>query len=463
MKQKLFSSCWKGEKMPERLYIKPPQGELFEAAVRVVQEICRAGFKAYWVGGAVRDMVLHRLPDDVDMVTTARPEQLLAVFQDAEMVGACFGVVLVKYSGFVFEVATCREERSYQDGRHPEDIRFTDDVELDLKRRDFTVNSMLYDPSESVVIDYNGGLQDIKARLLRVVGVPQERFGEDYLRMFRAVRFAAKLEFDIEETAWQAIREMAALTGKLAAERVRDEIEMMLCSLHPRRALELLKESGLLKVWLPEADVLAGVEQHPKYHPEGDVWEHTLLMFDKLKAVPEPLLAWSMLLHDIGKKPTFARGEDGIPHFYGHEAVGADMIPPIAERMRFSRGMAEGIEHAVRYHMRFASVMEMRPAKLKRLMAEKNFETELELHRVDCLASNGLVQGYEFLSRKLNSDKPRILPEPLINGLDLIRMGYQPGAQFKVILEKVMDCQLEEQFCNKAEAEMWIRSQFPLM
>lgn len=449
--------------MPERLYIKPPQGELFEAAAEVVQIIGQAGFKAYWVGGAVRDMVLDRVPDDVDMVTTARPEQLQKIFPDAEMVGACFGVVLVKYSGFVFEIATCREERSYQDGRHPEDIRFTEDVELDLKRRDFTVNSMLYDPAEGVVIDYNGGLTDIKARLLRVVGVPQERFGEDYLRMFRAVRFAAKLDFVIEKSAWLAIKDMAPLTGKLAAERVRDEVEMMLCSSRARRALELLKESGMLKVWLPEVDVLAGVEQHPKYHPEGDVWEHTLLMFDKLGMVPEPLLAWSMLLHDIGKKPTFSRGEDGIPHFYGHEAVGADMIPAIAERMRFSRDMAVGVEHAVRYHMRFASVMEMRPAKLKRLMAEKNFVTELELHRVDCQASNGLVQGYEFLCSKLRSDKPRTLPEPLINGLDLIRMGYQPGAQFKVILEKVMDCQLEDQFRSKAEAEMWIKSQFPLI
>ncbi len=444
------------------LYIDPPQGELFDAARMVVQMICRAGFKAYWVGGAVRDLVLQRVPDDVDMVTTARPEELQKIFPEAELVGACFGVLLVKYNKFVFEVATCREERAYQDGRHPEDIRFTDDVELDLKRRDFTVNSMLYDPSDSAVIDYNGGLRDIKARLLRVVGVPQERFGEDYLRMFRAVRFAAKLDFEIEKSAWQAICEMAPLTEKLAAERVREEIENMLCSKQPRRALELLKDSGLLKVWLWEVDVLAGVEQHPKYHPEGDVWEHTLLMFDKLNDVPEPLLAWSMLLHDIGKKPTFARGEDGIPHFYGHEAVGADMIPAIAERMRFSRDMASGVEHAVRYHMRFASVMEMRPAKLKRLMAEDNFAVELELHRVDCLASNGLVQGYEFLSSKMHSDKPRTLPEPLINGLDLIRMGYHPGVQFKVILEKVMDCQLEDQFRNKTEAEMWIKSQFPL-
>lgn len=448
--------------MPEMLFIAPPQGELFDAARKVVQAVCRAGFKAYWVGGAVRDLVLQRTPDDVDMVTTARPEQLQAIFPDAELVGACFGVLLVKCDGFVFEIATCREERAYQDGRHPEDIRFTDDVELDLKRRDFTVNSMLYDPAESVVIDYNGGLSDIKAHLLRVVGVPQERFGEDYLRMFRAVRFAAKLEFEIEKSAWQAIKDMAELAGKLAAERVRDEVETMLCSQHPRRALELLKESGLLKVWLPEVDELAGVEQHPKYHPEGDVWEHTLLMFDKLKDIPEVLLAWSMLLHDIGKKPTFSRSEDGIPHFYGHEAVGADMVPAIAERLRFSRDMASGVEHAVRYHMRFASVMEMRPAKLKRLMAEKNFAVELELHRVDCLASNGLVQGYEFLKNKMNSEKLRTLPEPLINGLDLIRMGYQPGMQFKVILEKVMDCQLEDQFRSKNEAEMWIKQQFPL-
>ncbi|MBO5924538.1 MAG: CCA tRNA nucleotidyltransferase, partial [Lentisphaeria bacterium] len=353
--------------MAEKIKVNCPENELFAAAVRIVEKVRNAGFEIFFVGGAVRDLVLGNTPADIDMVTTALPQEICQLFPGAEMVGACFGVVLIKQDGFVFETATCREERLYSDGRRPDEVKFTKDVKLDLARRDFTVNAMLYDPVAEEVIDYVGGLQDIKKRLLRVVGVPEERFSEDYLRMLRAIRFAAKLRFDIDDSAWKAICSMAGLCGQIAAERVRDELENMLCNIDAARALQLLKASGILRIWLPEVDALAGVEQHPKYHPEGDVWVHTLLMFEKAAVVKDRILAWSILLHDIGKKPAFSVGSDNIPHFYGHEAMGADMVPAIAQRLRFSGEYALAVEHAVRYHLRFASVMDMREAKLKRL------------------------------------------------------------------------------------------------
>ena len=451
-----------GKVMAERIKINYPANELFAAAVRIVKKVRKAGFEMFFVGGAVRDLVLGRTPSDIDMVTTALPQDICDLFPYSEMVGACFGVVLVKQDGFVFEVATCREERLYSDGRRPDEVKFTKDVKLDLARRDFTVNAMLYDPLAGEVIDYVGGLQDIKKRLLRVVGVPQERFSEDYLRMLRAIRFAAKLQFEIDTAAWDAICAMKSLCAEIAAERVRDELENMFCSIDAAKALKLLKASGILAVWLPEVDVLSGVEQHPKYHPEGDVWVHTVLMFEKAGILQDKILAWSILLHDIGKKPAFSLDCDNIPHFYGHEAMGADMVLAIAQRLRFSREMADAVEHAVRYHMRFASVMNMREAKLKRLMAEKYFVMELELHRQDCLCSNGLTAGYDFLRERMKNSVQLALPELFLNGSDLIKLGYKPGRLFKEILDKLMDAQLDNRISCREEALKFVKENFTL-
>lgn len=426
----------------------------------MIKTIRERGFDIYIVGGAVRDLVLNRLPGDIDMVTTAHPDDIKNIFPDAEMVGACFGVVLVKHNGLVFELATCREERLYSDGRRPDEVRFTTDFRQDVLRRDFTVNAMLYDPVRGAVVDYVGGLPDLRDRVIRAIGNAAERFSEDYLRMLRAIRFAAKLEFQIHPEAWQAICDMADKTGLIAAERVRGELESMLVGSDPARAMELLKASRILRLWLPEVDALAGVEQHPVYHPEGDVWQHTMLMLKNAAKPCSAEFAWSILLHDIGKKPTFELGEDNIPHFYGHEACGAEMIGSIAQRLRFSRELADTVEHAVRWHMRFASVMEMREAKLKRLMAEKYFAMELELHKLDCQCSNGLTATYEFLLQKLKKMENCKLPPPLLNGDDLIKLGFVPGREFKAILDAVMDAQLEKRLKSKAEAVEWVKKEF---
>ena len=446
--------------MLEKIKLEFPDEAMFYAARKAAGIMRDHGGKAFWVGGAVRDILLGRIPDDVDIVTTLLPQEVLQAFPDSQLIGACFGVVLIKMDGFVFEVATSREERLYLDGRRPEEVKFTQDLELDVKRRDFTVNAMLYDPFEKVVIDYNGGLRDAEKRLLRVVGDPQERFAEDHLRMFRAVRFAAKLGFNLDEEAFLTIKKMAHLTGNLATERVRQELEMMLTGKDPVRALQLLKSSGLLAVWLPEVDALEGVHQYEKYHPEGDVWQHTLLMFRNLEEPPEVNLAWSILLHDIGKKVTFSCGSDCIPHFYCHESIGGDMVQVIADRLCFSNEQRECITHAVVNHMRFAHVREMRQAKLKRLLAEKNFLLELELHRLDCKSSNGLMDTYSFLKDLLENMPSSKLPEPLINGHDLIKLGFEPGSNFKNMLNSVMDAQLEGVVSTKSEALDWIMKTF---
>ena len=445
----------------EKIKISYPDNAVFDAVRKVLKILRSAGFPAYVVGGAVRDLVLGRVPDDVDMVTTARPDEVKKLFPEAEMVGACFGVVLVKVHGEVFEVATCREERLYQDGRRPDEVIFTDDFQLDVQRRDFTVNAMLYDPESGEVLDFTGGLQDAAMKILRVVGEPSERFAEDYLRMLRAIRFAARLDFEIDHAAWQAIADMAHLTDKLAVERVRAELEMMLCGSNPGRALRMLKSSGILKVVLPEVDALEGVAQPAQYHPEGDVWQHTLLMFENLRGKPSAALAWSILLHDVGKKPAFSRDENNVPHFYCHEAVGADMVLEIAERLRFSAEMRDCVEHAVRNHMRFAFVREMRTAKLRRLLAEKNFDLELELHYLDCFCSNKLMGSYEFLKSLQSRVEFQALPDPLIGGDDLITLGYTPGPEFKTILKSVMDAQLESKIVSKADALQLVLEKYP--
>ncbi|MBE6368644.1 MAG: CCA tRNA nucleotidyltransferase [Lentisphaerae bacterium] len=446
--------------MANLIQLKRPAGRLFDLAMEATCLMRKAGMQTFWVGGAPRDIFLGRTPGDVDMVTTGRPEDIKVLFPDSDMVGACFGVTLVKYKGVVFEVATCRKERSYGDGRHPSEIKFTDDFEADLRRRDFTCNALLYDPESEMLTDCVNGIEDLRNGVLRVVGDARERFAEDYLRMFRAVRFAAVLDLKLDKALSDALGDMHSLTRVLAPERVREELEKMLCSAAPVRALKLLKSSGLLKVWLPEVDALAGVAQHKLYHPEGDVWQHTLLMFEKLEAPADVFLAWSMLLHDIGKKSAFSVGQDGIPHFYCHEAMGGDMVRAIAERLRFSKRLQDAVEHAVRNHMRFAFVREMRQSKLKRLLAEEFFDMELELHRLDCLASNGLMGTWAFLHDLCMHQPQTSLPEGLINGHDLMRMGYKSGPQFKTMLAAAMDAQLEGAFADKAGAEKWVKENF---
>lgn len=412
------------------------------AAGKVAMTLSRAGFQAGIVGGAVRDLLLGKRPSDADLVTTAHPQVLAALFPDAKLVGASFGVSLVSFEDVSLEVATAREERCYLDGRHPESVKYTDSLESDMLRRDFTVNAMWIDPVTSEVCDCVGGLDDLARGVIRTVGVPRERFSEDYLRMLRAVRFAARFGFELEPATMRAIGALASETGKLAGERVGAELTQMISGADPARALCLLRDTGLLAVLLPEISALSGVTQPPDYHPEGDVFDHTLLMLRHM--VHRDLrLAWSVLLHDVGKFATRSVDADGRIRFFSHETVGVDVAASILERFRFSNADRDSILAAIRNHMRFASVCDMRSAKIRKLLADPNFATELELHRLDCISCHAMMDGFVYLLDRLNeySETP-VLPSPWVTGQDLIALGAKPGPRFKEVLEAVFDAQL---------------------
>ncbi|MGE5569348.1 MAG: CCA tRNA nucleotidyltransferase [Rhodospirillales bacterium] len=429
-------------------------------ATRIVERLRESGRQAYWVGGCVRDVLLGREPRDFDVATDARPEEVVALFPRSRLVGAHFGVVLVRNDGDEVEVATFRSDHSYRDGRRPESVVFETDPRQDVMRRDFTINGLLMDPRTGEVLDFVEGRRDLDARLVRAIGDPEIRFAEDHLRMLRAIRLAARFGFQIEEATFAAIRRLHAKIRLISAERIRDELIRILTEGGARRGFELLDESGLLEDILPEVAAMKGVRQPPEFHPEGDVWTHTLMMLEGMRN-PSPVLALAVLLHDVGKPPTF-RVADRI-RFDEHAEVGARMAVRILSRLRFSNQEIARVEELIANHLRFKDVTRMRESKLKRFMRMENFDEHLELHRLDCVMSHGMLDNYEFLKRKL-AEAPReeLKPQPLINGYDLIAAGYKPGPLFKQILNTVEDFQLEGRIKTREEALALVRERFPL-
>ncbi len=424
-----------------------------------MRRLRESGHQAYLVGGAVRDLLLGRPSRDVDIVTAARPEDIARLFPRSVPVGAAFGVVLVPTEGGAYHVATFRREGPYLDGRRPAFVEYAT-LEEDVRRRDFTVNALLYDPVGEAVIDLVGGREDLAARHIRTVGNPEERFAEDHLRMLRAVRLAAELDFTISEETIQAIRRLAPQITRVSAERVRDELLRLLIS--PGRAvgLDRLRESGLLVQILPEVAAMVGVEQPPEFHPEGDVFTHTRLALSHL-GDPSAVLALAVLLHDVGKPPTFARGPDRI-RFHGHDRVGAEMAEQICRRLRCSAEETERIVALVRDHERFWTVPQMRPARAKRFLARPDFPDLLELGRVDVLAMNGDLSRWQQIRQaqeSLTAEERR--PPRLVTGDDLIARGYPPGPHYKEILESVLDAQLEGRVRTREEALALVDREFP--
>ena len=438
------------------------------AAESLITTLSDAGHTAYFAGGCVRDLLLGKTPKDYDIATSATPTQVTKLFRGAKTVGAHFGVVLVKRDKEPFEIATFRNDGSYSDGRRPDSVTFSSPEE-DAQRRDFTVNGLFLDPAapEDVqIIDFVGGKADLEARQLRAIGNPADRFSEDHLRLLRAVRFAALLEFEIEPTTWEALCEHAPEINKIAPERIAGELNRMLTAPAAARvrAFDLLAQSGLFAAFLPEVEALRGCEQPPQWHPEGDVFTHTRIMLGMLEDdAPLPLVL-SVLFHDIGKPPTQTTdAEDGRIRFNGHDKVGADMAREILGRFRYPNATIDAVAHNVSRHMQFMNVQDMREAKLKRFMAAPDFDHELELHRVDCASSNGFTDNYDFLTGKLEeyANAP-IVPPPLVTGRDLIGMGYKPGPTFKEILEETQTRQLEGTLSERETALSWIRAEWPL-
>jgi putative nucleotidyltransferase with HDIG domain len=422
-------------------------------ATKLVRRLRESGFIAYFAGGCVRDALLRKQPKDIDIATDAEPDDVQQMFARTVAVGAKFGVVRVLEGGFEFEVATFRSDGVYLDGRRPVSVTFSSPEE-DAKRRDFTINGMFYDPLADQVVDFVGGKADLEHRLVRAIGNPDERFSEDHLRLLRAVRFAAALDFEIEPATWTAITEKAEQIRTVSHERIRDELVKIMADPHRVRGLDLLDQSGLLKNVLPEVSRMHGCEQPPQFHPEGDVYVHTRLMLSLLPADASPLLVLSVLLHDIGKPVTYSFDEvDQRIRFNGHDQVGADMATEIMSRLRFSNEGIDTVVEAIRNHMVFKDTPNMRPAKLRRFMGRQNFPLELELHRVDCLGSHGDLQTYDLLVDKQREfENEPIIPPPLLTGRDLIVLGLKPGPRFGEILEAVQTAQLDGEIKDRAGA-----------
>jgi poly(A) polymerase len=459
-------------------------------AINIVGQLQAAGFAAFWVGGCVRDFLLGREPQDYDIATDARPEQIEKLFSRTIAVGRKFGVMIVVEDRHQFQVATFRAEADYKDGRRPTKVIFSS-AEADAQRRDFTVNGLFYDPITGKLYDWVGGEKDLRAKIIRTIGSPEERFAEDHLRLLRAVRFAAQLDFEIEPQTFAALKANAPKIKSISAERIRDELIKLFAppklesgragtplpaarsqtddgahgvtrpTSHAARGLVLLRDSELLEPILPELAATISCGQSPDYHPEGSVFEHIRLMLDKLPPDSPSSLPWAVILHDIGKSVTAERDpQTGAIHFYEHEKIGAVMAENFLQRLRFPKKQIEEIVACVRQHMQFKDVKQMRKATLRRLLMRETFPIELELHRLDCLGSHGKLDHYEFLIQQAEElkKKPAIRP-PLLTGNDLIALGVKPGPAMGVLLAEIREKQLQDELKTTREAKAWVKKQ----
>jgi poly(A) polymerase len=444
--------------------LKPFPSELLDFAREVVVELRKAGHKAFCVGGCARDTLLGIEPKEYDITTSATPQEVSEIFPHTVPIGVSFGVILVITGKYQFEVATFRKDQSYTDGRHPDKVIYSSEEQEDVRRRDFTINGMLYDPIEEEVIDYVDGIRDIKSKIVQTIGDPYERLNEDKLRMMRAIRFSSRYNFELNLDTFLAIEKLAADITQVSGERIRDEITKIITQSNPGHGLNMLSVSGLLKYILPDVEIMNGVEQPPEFHPEGDVFIHTCLVLDKLHknqaGVVSPELAIGALLHDVGKPPTFSVS-DRI-RFNGHDKLGADMSKKICRELKFSNKQIEVIYALIRDHLKFKDVFNMKKSTLKRFIGMPHFEEHMALHLADCQASHGLTAAYDFVIQKYNDfEEEEIKPAPLISGRELIEMGYKPGPLFSDILNFVEEAQLEGEITNTQEAIEAVLENYP--
>ncbi|HQL98683.1 MAG TPA: CCA tRNA nucleotidyltransferase [Smithella sp.] len=432
-------------------------------AREIIHRLRESGHEAYFVGGCVRDFILNQTSSDYDIVTSARPEEVMKLFPRTVAIGAKFGVVAVIIDNHPFEVATFRSDDVYEDGRHPSRIHYSTARE-DVFRRDFTINGLLMDPDTGDIIDYVNGRFDIDNKIVRTIGNPEKRFREDYLRLLRAVRFAANLHFDLEPATQDAVKREASNIRHISVERIREELNKILTRGGARRGFELMMQTDILQNILPEICRLKGVEQPPRFHPEGDVWQHTLKMLELLPADGERekniCLAWGTLLHDVGKALTRSEDEKGV-HFYGHVQQGEIIADTIMQRLKFSRMQRETVVNLIRQHMVFMNVRKMRPGRLKRFLRMPDFDLHLELHRLDCLASHGMLDNYEFCLEQMQIlALDDLHPPRLLTGNDLIAMGFTPGKIIKDILLAVEEEQLEGRIQSAEQAINYVRNRW---
>jgi poly(A) polymerase len=445
--------------MPEASFVAMnPSMTAREAAIDIIQKLTAAGYQALLAGGCVRDALMGREPKDYDVATSARPEQVIALFPKAQTVGAHFGVVVVRRGEHTIEIATYRKDGAYTDGRHPESVTFSSPEE-DAQRRDFTVNGLFEDPIQGKIIDYVGGQADMQEKMLRAIGDADQRFEEDQLRLMRAVRFATVLGFEIETKTWAAVCRLSGKIRSVSMERLREEFSKTMLHANRVRGFDLFVESGLMGHLLPEILKLKGCEQPPQFHPEGDVFIHTRLMLSLLPEKVSLSLVLSVLFHDIAKPSTQSVDENGRIRFNGHDVVGARMTDHILHRLKYPNDVIEQTVEAVANHMVFKDVPKMRVAKLKRFMARPGFEDELELHRVDCLGCHGMLDNYEFVQQKrVEFANEPLIPPRLITGSDLIALGWKPSPALGKVLNAVQTQQLEGKLTTREEALAWVEA-----
>lgn len=438
------------------------QERLLSGAREIAAGLHAAGYEAWFVGGCVRDQLLGRPLKDIDITTDARPEQVAKIFGETRFVGKRFGVTLVRRNETDFEVAAFRSDGAYLNHRHPESVRYGT-MEEDAARRDFTVNALYQHPESGAIRDFSSGRSDLKAGLIRAVGDPEQRFREDALRMLRAVRFAARLGFEIEDATWSAIKEFAPTIEFISAERHREELTRILTGPQPGRGLRLMDGCGLLHFLLPEIEAMKGVEQGKRHHPEGDVFQHTCLVMDQLEP-RTPLNSWAALLHDVGKPPTFRRdAETGKISFIEHQNIGAEMARTILTRLKFSNREIDLISAVVKRHMTFMMVENMKESTLRKFLGAETIEHDLAVHRADCLGSVGSLIYYDFCAKKLQeyqNEQGSALPDPFLTGKDLISAGLKPGPQFKEILEQAAELQWDGVLKTREQALGWLKHHF---
>ena len=429
-----------------------------DKAIGIVKRLRDEGYESYLAGGCVRDMVLGKMPQDYDISTNAKPDEIARIFPNTIPVGAQFGVLLVMIEGEAFEVASFRHDGPYLDGRRPTHVRYGS-LQEDIFRRDFTINGMVYDPITGQIIDLVGGRKDLERKLVRAIGNPRARFEEDRLRMVRAVRFAASLDFTVEIETFDAIRELAPTVKQISWERIGEEVTRILTEGGAKKGFELLDRAGLLKILLPEIEAMKGIEQSPDYHPEGDVFIHTMLTLGHLDS-PTETLAYGCLLHDVAKPVCIRRDEQRLT-FYGHTEKGAEMAEEVLKRLKRSRATWERVAYLVRNHLRHVQAPQMRLSTLKRFLGEDGIDELLELTRIDALSANGDLQHYRFCKQKLAElEEEEIHPEPLLRGRDLIAMGFSPGPNFQTILKQVEEAQLGGELSSREEAMEWVNKHY---
>jgi poly(A) polymerase len=429
---------------------------LKEKAIEIVKAIQSHGKQAVFAGGCVRDMILNQIPHDYDIATNAKPEEIESYFNKTIPIGKAFGIITVEEDGDFFEVATFRNDGIYEDNRHPSSIEFSS-MEEDAKRRDFTINGMFFDPCNNKLYDFVGGKEDIEKKIIRFIGNAEDRIKEDALRIMRAFRFSAKIGFEIDNDSLVYIKKHIDLLKNVSIERIREELGKILILPSTLKVLNLMQEVGFFREILPEVDVLKGCEQNQKFHPEGDVWNHTIIALDKLQK-KTIINCFSTFFHDIGKPLTLLMDDNGVIHNYGHEFEGANISLQILTRMKFSNAEINYITGIIYDHMAIHQVTKMKNSTFLKYARKEYFDDLLEVSKADSLSSGGSIGYIEYALKR----KERLLTQKRnkIAGKYLIDMGLKPGKVFQVILEKVNGMIEDNLLTSKEEIDYTIQKTY---